>query len=102
MKLALITDTHFGIRNDNQAVLNHFEKFYDEVFFPYLLKHPEISTIIHLGDLVDRRKYINYHTQAKMRSSFIDRIAEYNLKMHLIAGNHDVFYKDTNKINRVS
>ena len=59
MKYALITDTHFGVRNDSQILLEYQKKFYDEIFFPYLDKN-DIKHIVHLGDLVDRRKSINF------------------------------------------
>ena len=36
MKIALITDTHFGARNDNLAFNDYFYKFWEETFFPYL------------------------------------------------------------------
>ena len=36
MKIALVTDTHFGARGDNLQFAAYFKKFYDEVFFPYL------------------------------------------------------------------
>ena len=38
MKVALVTDTHFGARSDNLAFDRFFAKFYDECFFPYLEK----------------------------------------------------------------
>ena len=58
MKIALITDTHWGARNDNVIFSNYFRKFYDNIFFP-LLEERNIKTLLHLGDVVDRRKYIN-------------------------------------------
>ena len=98
MKIALVTDTHFGARNDNTAFADYFGKFYTDIFFPYL-KENNIDTIIHLGDIVDRRKYINYQTQAHMQKDFIDPIIENNYTMHVIIGNHDTYYKNTNEIN---
>jgi hypothetical protein len=38
LKIALVTDTHFGARNDNQNVNDYFYKFYDNIFFPELEK----------------------------------------------------------------
>jgi len=98
MKIALVTDTHFGARNDNTAFADYFGKFYTDIFFPYL-KENNIDTIIHLGDIVDRRKYINYQTQAHMQKAFIDPVIENNYTMHVIIGNHDTYYKNTNEIN---
>ena len=59
MKLAIITDTHFGARNDSQVFMDYFAKFYKDIFFP-TLEEREITTIVHMGDIVDRRKFINY------------------------------------------
>jgi len=98
MKIALITDTHFGARNDNIAFADYFAKFYDNVFFPFL-KDNNITNIIHLGDIVDRRKYINYQTQAHMHKVFIEPIIKNDYNMHVIIGNHDTYYKNTNTVN---
>lgn len=98
MKIALVADTHWGARNDNTAFAEYFEKFFTNIFFPYL-KENNIDTIIHLGDVVDRRKYINYQTQSHMQKVFIDPIIENDYTMHTIIGNHDTFYKNTNEIN---
>ena len=101
MRIALITDTHWGARNDSSSFMNYFSKFYDDVFFPYLKDH-NIKTCIHLGDLVDRRKYINFRILKDLRENFVDRLWRMGVDTHIIIGNHDTFYKNTNKVNSVS
>jgi len=98
MKIALITDTHWGVRNDNVAFMDNSKRFLDEVFFPYLDAN-NVWTIVHLGDLVDRRKYININTANRLRQDFLTPIFEKDYELHIIAGNHDTYYKNTNKIN---
>jgi predicted phosphodiesterase len=97
-KIALITDTHWGIRQDSQTFLDYAKRFYDNVFFPKL-EELGIKTIIHLGDLVDRRKYINYNTASRLYSDFMERALKYDF--HMIIGNHDTTYKNTNQLNAV-
>jgi len=96
MKIALITDTHFGARGDSTLFHDYFMEFYDNVFFPYLEKN-NIKTVIHLGDVTDRRKFINYNILDGLRSGFIKKIKDYD--SYFIIGNHDVYYKNTNRIN---
>jgi DNA repair exonuclease SbcCD nuclease subunit len=98
MKIALITDTHWGVRNDNIAFMDNSKKFLDEVFFPYL-DNNNVLTVCHLGDLVDRRKYINMQTATRLRIDFLDKLANRGLDVHMIAGNHDTYFKNTNRIN---
>ena len=98
MKIALINDTHWGARNDSPAFINYFNRFYDEIFFPYLQEN-NIKTVIHLGDVVDRRKFINHNTAHNFKLKFWNKIDELNLDTHVIIGNHDTYYKNTNEIN---
>jgi len=98
MKIALITDTHWGVRNDAQNFLEYFRRFFHYQFFPYLEKN-NIDTVIHLGDIVDRRKYINYITLRHLKEEFINKLEKKNIDLHIIAGNHDVPYKNSNDIN---
>lgn len=95
-KVAIITDTHYGIRNDSIHFLDYFKKSFDELFFPYLQENG-IKHIIHLGDLVDRRKYINFLTAKRLRNDFLDKLE--NFETHFIMGNHDVYYKNVNQVN---
>lgn len=100
MKIALLTDTHWGARNDSPVFDAFFEKFYKEVFFPYIDKH-DIKTVIHLGDAFDKRKYINFQTLKNCKRYFFDKINQRNLDLHIIAGNHDCFHKNTNDVNAI-
>lgn len=100
MKLALLTDTHFGARNDALMFQDFFNQFYGEVFFP-ALRERGIKTVVHLGDLLDRRKFINFAILNRVRTDFVDRIVEDEIDLHCIIGNHDTFFKNTNEVNSV-
>jgi DNA repair exonuclease SbcCD nuclease subunit len=98
MKIALITDTHFGARSDSLPFDNFFRKFYNDVFFPKLTQQ-HITTVIHLGDCFDRRKYINFNILKNCREYFFDRLEENGIDVHMMAGNHDTYFKNTNEVN---
>ena len=100
MKIALITDTHWGARGDSPIFQTYFKKFYDNVFFPYLEEH-NIKTCIHLGDVVDRRKFINFKTLSDLRTNFVERLWKMGVDTHIIIGNHDTFFKNTNELNSI-
>lgn len=98
--IAIINDTHFGARNDSPIFLDHFLGFFEEVFFPYIERHG-IKQIVHLGDFLDRRKFVNFHTLGQVRTRFLDRLRDMDVQMDITLGNHDVFFKNTNRLNSV-
>ena len=98
MKIALLNDTHFGCRNDSPAFIEFQNKFYNDLFFPYLQKE-NITTLIHLGDVVDRRKFINHNTADNFKRVFWNKLDELGIDTHVIIGNHDTYYKNTNVVN---
>ena len=100
MKIAIITDTHFGARNDSHHFDDFFKKFYTDIFFPYL-KENQIKTILHLGDVFDRRKYINFNTLRTSKKYFFEPLVELGADLFVIPGNHDTYYKNTNTVNSI-
>ena len=98
MKVAIINDTHCGIRNSSDIFLDNAEKFYSDVFFPYLLEN-DIRHIIHLGDFFDNRKFINFKCLNRIRNCFLKPLRQHGITMDIIRGNHDVFYKNTGELN---
>ena len=98
MKIAIITDQHFGARNDSIAFLDFFQKFCDNTFFPTLANN-NINTVLVLGDTFDRRKYINFYALQRAKEMFFDRLASMGISVHMLAGNHDTYFKNTNDVN---
>ena len=98
MKILLLGDTHFGARNDSTIFHDHFEQFYFEFFFPYI-KNNQVDHIIQLGDVFDRRKYINFQSLHRAKKYFFEPLAATKLPVDLIVGNHDTFFRNTNEVN---
>lgn len=98
MKAVILNDTHFGFKNDSPIMLEYFLSFFEKQLFPYI-KENNIKTIFHLGDLFDRRKYINFKTLNSVQERFFNPLLDMGIKCIIICGNHDTYYKNTNKIN---
>ena len=98
MKIAILNDTHCGIRNSSEIFLNNSEQFYNNVFFPECEKH-SVKQIVHLGDYYDHRKFVNFKALNHNRRIFLDQIRKRGMSMDIIPGNHDTFYKNTNELN---
>ena len=100
MKLAIITDQHFGARKGADYIHGYFKKFYDNIFFPYLEKN-KIDTIVDMGDTFDNRRNIDLATLEWSKKNYYDRLQAMGITVHTIVGNHTAYYKDTNEINTV-
>ena len=101
MKICLLGDTHFGVRNDSKIFHAHMKKFYSEVFFP-TLRERRINTIFQFGDLFDRRKYVNFYTLEQCRKYFFDELERNHLQMFMLLGNHDIFWREKLDVNSPS
>jgi DNA repair exonuclease SbcCD nuclease subunit len=98
MKVAIITDMHFGARNDSITFLDFYQKFYDNIFFPTIASN-DIDTVLILGDTFDRRKYVNFYSLQRAKQMFFDKLEEQGITVHMLAGNHDTYFKSTNDVN---
>ena len=96
MKIAIITDTHYGARKGSKHLHEYFEKFYNDIFFPELEKN-NVDTIVHMGDIFDSRKAIDLQSLEWAKKVVFEPLKKY--KVHAIIGNHDCYYKDTNYVN---
>jgi len=99
MKVAIITDTHYGARKGSKYLHDHFELFYKNVFFPALKEHG-VEAVIHMGDAFDSRKSIDYQSLEWAKRVVFDHLRNY--EVHMIVGNHDCYYKNTNNVNSPS
>ena len=101
MKIAIITDQHFGVRKSDKNYHNYFKKFYDNVFFPTLMERG-ITNLVDMGDTFDNRKYIDIWGFSKYsKQNYYDQLSDMGVKVHTVVGNHTAYYKNTNSVNSV-
>ena len=96
MKVAIITDTHYGAKKGSKHLHDYFELFYKNVFFP-ALEENNVEAVIHMGDAFDSRKSIDYQSLEWSKRVVFDPLKKYDV--HMIIGNHDTYYKNTNSVN---
>ena len=99
MKIALVTDFHFGVKKNNSKFLQSQLKFFNDVFFPYIKKH-NINDIICLGDLFDNRNSINVNVLNEVDTLMVDEFNKY--KTYMIVGNHDTYMRNTINIHSLA
>jgi DNA repair exonuclease SbcCD nuclease subunit len=96
MKVAIITDSHYGAKKGSKHLHDYFELFYKNVFFP-ALEENNVEAVIHMGDAFDSRKSIDYQSLEWAKRVVFDPLKKY--EVHMIIGNHDTYYKNTNSVN---
>jgi DNA repair exonuclease SbcCD nuclease subunit len=96
-KIAIITDLHWGVRNNSQFFLERQEEFFYNQFIPYLIKN-DIKTIWMLGDFFENRKAISTQVLNKAHQ-FLQKLEGLKIDSYFLIGNHDIFFKNTNAVN---
>jgi len=100
VKIAIITDQHFGCRKNSKLFHDYFLRFYNDIFFPTLEKEG-ITTIVDMGDTFDSRKGIDFSVLSWAKNNYYDRLKDMGCTVHTIVGNHTAYYKNTNQVNAV-
>ena len=98
MKIAILNDTHCGIRNSSQIFLDNSADFYKNIFFPECEKQG-VTQIVHLGDYYDNRKVVNIKALNHNRKHFLNEMRKRGMTMDIVPGNHDTYFKNTNDMN---
>ena len=100
MKVAIITDQHFGARKNSKHFHDYFLRFYNDIFFPTIEKEG-ITTIVDMGDTFDSRKGIDFSSLSWAKNNYYDRLRDLGCNIHSIVGNHTAYYKNTNDVNAI-
>ena len=97
-KVLLITDQHFGVRNDNIHYVERYRKFYTETVLP-LIDKEGITEILNLGDTFDRRKAVNFSSLEAAKEMWFRPLQDRGIKQTILLGNHDIYFKNTLRVN---
>jgi DNA repair exonuclease SbcCD nuclease subunit len=100
-KIPIITDTHFGARADSLPMQASMRLFYEKVFFPVVDQH-QCRTMFHAGDWGERRKFLNTSTANFAYDVFQRPIDERGIDLHIVAGNHDCYYRESTRVNTIA
>lgn len=101
MKISILTDVHFGCRNNSKYFMQQQVDFFNNVFFPYIIEK-DITTLFILGDTHDNRKTLEINVFNTFKEVFFDRLEKLNINVYMLIGNHDSFHKNNINVNSVS
>ena len=98
MNVLVITDQHFGVRNDSLIFLERYRQFYSQIVIPTIDKLG-ITEVLNLGDTFDKRKTINFNSLDAAKEMWFDPLRDRGVTMNMLIGNHDIYFKNTLKVN---
>jgi len=96
MKIAMVTDIHFGCFKNSEIFLNSSAEFLEKQFIPMCIDN-KVERVIIPGDVFDNRTMLNVNTINVAKKS-IRKIAE-NFPVIIIAGNHDLYFTTTHEVH---
>jgi DNA repair exonuclease SbcCD nuclease subunit len=98
MKIAKMGDMHFANSNGSIIHQKNIKKFCDNVLFPELIKR-NIKTVLQTGDIFTSRTSTHSQSLDNAKECFFDKLQNNGIDLHLILGNHDIFFKHSLQIN---
>lgn len=100
-KILVLGDIHIGARNSSKVFRELFRTYFRDCVFP-LVEERGIKTIVQLGDWFDNRNSVSLHDINYVLKEFLPQLEATGAHMHVLAGNHDVAYKNTNRVHSLS
>ena len=100
----LLTDTHFGVKNNSMTWLHSQMDFIYKQLIPFIKEKRESMSdgdtirIIHLGDVFDSRSSVSTMVATKVVQCF-GELSKLVDSFYIIAGNHDYYSPTSNEVN---
>jgi len=98
MKIGILGDTHFGVRNDSKLFHDYFELYIKNELIPSLKKN-KVTDLFQVGDLFDNRKWLSLYMINRSKEYFFDALRDNGITLHTLIGNHDIYWRDSLAIN---
>ena len=92
----LISDTHFGVKNNSLTWLESQLLFFDNQVFPMidkLQKEFDEVSVVHCGDLFDSKSSVNLFVWKAVKT-ILEKLCSKCKHVFILAGNHD-YYSNT-------
>jgi len=96
--IPIVSDTHFGSKSFNKGIFELMMLFFEKQFFPFLLKN-KVKDVLHLGDVFHNRNIIDLYILQQVKQRFFQFFEDNNINLHIVVGNHDIYYKTTIEYN---
>lgn len=97
----LITDTHFGIKQNSIIWLNSQCDFIEKQLIPYIKNLKQSVQLIHLGDVFDSRSTISTLVASRIVKIF-RLLREVVEEFIIIDGNHDYYSPNSDEVDTLS
>ena len=97
-RIFLISDIHFGVRNNSLEWLQNQTQFFKDFYIPFLKKNVRENDILFMiGDWFDNRQLLD----VLVMNVSIDIVVEMSelLPLYFITGNHDIYKKKDTDVN---
>jgi len=95
----IISDTHFGARNNSVEWLERMTSYFHDFFIPTVKEHyQEGDILIHCGDVYDNRQSVNLLVLNKTLGLFEEFSSIFKDGIYIIAGNHEIMRKNSNDV----
>lgn len=101
MTIAIITDTHVGARSSSSIFREYMKFWYDTEFFSKLYEQG-VTDILHLGDFFDNRNSLSVLDIDFVVNWYAKQLIKYDMTLTVVLGNHDVAFKNTNRIHSLT
>lgn len=101
MTNVIITDTHFGVKNNSMTWFTSQSDFIYKQLIPYIKTINDEVRLIHMGDVFDSRSTISIYIAKKVRQIFKD-LSKLCDDIVIVAGNHDFYSPNTDEYDSLS